>query len=93
MKATPNNTNGQCERCRQAKPFVLASAFQGDGTATFRYLCARCERMERSRNQTALFAGHVYVTQAEVIEEFEEPAPRKSEKQLGLFTFSESGTY
>ena len=74
-------------------PFVLASAFQGDGTATFRYLCAGCERIERSRNQKALFAGHVYVTQEAAIEVFEETAPEVPEAQLDLFTFSEMRQY
>ena len=33
----------------------IGVAFQGDGTATFRHLCAGCERIERRMNQPGLF--------------------------------------
>lgn len=57
MRATNHNTTAICEGCGRRKPFVLGSAFQGDGSATFRNLCASCERRELPVNQPALFEG------------------------------------
>jgi hypothetical protein len=94
MRANSHNTTGQCERCRKAKPFVLASAFQGDGTATFRFLCASCERIERGRNQLSLYAGMTFATVEEAEEVFEEPEPVEIETpQLDLFTLAEMRQY
>ena len=103
MRATTHNSAGQCERCRKAKPFVLASAFQGDGTATFRFLCASCERIERGRNQLSLYAQMTFETVEEAEEFIEEPEPvetheewltrKEAEKQPGLFTWAEIRQY
>ena len=75
MLATPTNTRGTCQRCGKAKPWVMGSAFQGDGSATFRNLCARCERIEKPRNQPSLFLGVAPVYAEIEPEEIEEPEP------------------
>ncbi len=58
MIATTHNTRGACERCGLFRSFVLAAGFNPD--ATFRHLCASCERIERPRLQQRLFAGPVF---------------------------------
>ncbi len=52
-----SSDKARCEHCGRVRPFVLACAFQGDGTGAFRFLCASCERAESWRNQPRLFAG------------------------------------
>ena len=93
MKATAHNTHGQCERCKSVKYFVMGVAFQGDGTATFRHLCASCERIERGVNQPRLFKAVTYATVEEAVEAVEEIAPRRDERQMGLFTSDEMRGY
>ena len=61
MRATANNTRGACQRCGRETSFVMAVAFQGDGTGEFRHLCASCERMEKHRNEPHLFIGIEWV--------------------------------
>lgn len=77
MLATSHNTRGTCQRCGKAKPWVMGSAFQGDGSATFRNLCASCERIEKPRNQPALFEGlgRVHAETGPEFEQIEETAP------------------
>ena len=53
MKATKKNSTGQCHRCGEFKPYVLASAFYEDGG--FRFLCSQCDRIERELHQLRLF--------------------------------------
>lgn len=84
MIATSANTTRQCQRCGRSRSFVLASAFQGDGSATFRFLCASCERIEAPRNQPGLFRT-VPVFVPITVEEVEEAAPVASSDQLTLF--------
>ena len=43
-----------CARCGSCKTLKYAPAFNRDGTATFRHLCARCARYEWSLNQPSL---------------------------------------
>ena len=43
-----------CARCGSYKTLKYAPAFNRDGTATFRHLCARCARYEWSLNQPSL---------------------------------------
>jgi hypothetical protein len=73
MIATSDNTFRRCDCCGRVQSFVLGSAFQRDGTATFRLLCAPCERAEKPINQPALFLGapvHAWTEpEPEVIEE------------------------
>ena len=47
LRIIPHDVVKWCERCKREKPLDMAVAFQGDGTATFRFLCAKCERAER----------------------------------------------
>jgi hypothetical protein len=73
MITTQHNTTGECERCRRVKPYVLAVAFQGDGTGTFRMLCASCERSEKYRNAPHLFVDVKWIQIGEPEPEEEEP--------------------
>ena len=82
----------ECEGCGNWKPQVMGCAFQRDGKAIFRHLCASCERRERGLNQPGLFAGMVFKTAAEAVEVFES-ATVVDERQMGLFTTTESGQY
>ena len=86
MKANSHNTRGACEGCGQTKNFVMAVAFQGDGTATFRFLCASCERREKPMNEPRLFEAATYATVEEAEEAIESPVVR-DDRQLALFTF------
>ena len=88
MKANSHNTRGACEGCGQTKHFVMAVAFQGDGTATFRFLCASCERREKPTNEPRLFEAATYATVEEAEEAIESPVVR-DDRQLALFTFSD----
>jgi len=85
MQATAHNTLGACERCKQVKPYVMGSAFQGDGTGTFRHLCSSCDRIESWQNQRRLFAD---LPKPKVVfiqpEPEEEPEP-VYQPQLSLF--------
>ena len=85
MRATAKNTKGACERCNQVKSYVMAVAFQGDGTATFRMLCEPCERIESYHNQQRLFAD---LPRPRVVfiqpEEEAEPEPEEA-AQMRLF--------
>ena len=53
MIATSHNTHGICERCGRVQSFILAAGFNPD--ASFRMLCASCERVEKPRLQPKLF--------------------------------------
>lgn len=59
MQANAHNTRGECQRCLRVCSFVMAAGFNSDGS--FRMLCGCCERVERPRNQRALFVGVVPV--------------------------------
>jgi hypothetical protein len=87
MRATANNMRGTCDRCGRFSPWVMGSAFQGDGTATFRNLCERCERIEKPRNQPSLYVGvsWVHVETEPEPEPIEETAPAVDRRQLTLF--------
>jgi hypothetical protein len=99
MKATAHNSHFRiiphdvvewCQRCHMEKPQDVAVAFQRDGTATFRFLCVKCERMERSLNQPRLFGKDTpmltFADPDEAIEAVEEPEPVEYESpQLSLF--------
>ena len=85
MIATTHNTRGTCNRCGRQRPFVLAAAFQGDGSATFRFLCASCERIEAPRNQPTLFRTVPVFVPVVVVEEEEEAAPVVPSAQLTMF--------
>lgn len=83
MKATKTNTTGNCQRCGQWKPYILASGFNQDGS--FRMLCTTCDSVERWRNQLHLFA--VPVARPKPIETpaEEEPVPvSRNDNQLSL---------
>ncbi len=83
MQACANNTTGTCQRCGRRERFVLASAFNSDGS--FRFLCAHCERMEWSRNNRVLFDGGP-VRVSPVVEVAEvEPVALVERAQLSLF--------
>jgi hypothetical protein len=83
MQACLNNTRGICQRCGRRERFVLASAFNSDGS--FRFLCAHCERMEWSRNNRVLFDGGA-VRPVAVVEVAEvEPVCAVERAQLSLF--------
>ena len=75
MQATKSNTKGQCERCHQVKPFVLASAFNEDGS--FRFLCSQCDRIERELHQLQLFESAKSAIAAWLDAEPEEEAEQK----------------
>jgi hypothetical protein len=92
MIATSRNSRGECERCRKVKPFVLASAFQGDGNATFRHLCAQCERVEKPQNQPGLFGAVTHGSAEEAIEDLTEPKA-VDDRQMGLFTNADLQRY
>jgi hypothetical protein len=81
MIATSHNTRGACEGCGAVRSFVMAAGFNPD--ATFRHLCASCERQERPRLQKRLFAGPVFVPVLEVVEERELPV--FDVRQMALF--------
>ena len=90
MIATAHNSRRQCERCLKVKPFVLSCAFQGDGRAIFRHLCAGCERVERVENQPPLFIGMVIAaTEPQAEADQEQPQAAAPQAQLDLFTFEE----
>ena len=93
MKATAHNTIRECEGCGTRRNYVMAVAFERDGTAMFRFLCASCERRERPLNQPALFESATYATVEEAEEAVEELLPLRDERQMGLFTFNESEGY
>lgn len=57
MIATADNTLRVCDRCGKLRTWVMYSAFQRDGSATFRKLCKPCELAEKQLNQPALFEG------------------------------------
>jgi hypothetical protein len=67
----------------------MGVAFQGDGTGTFRMLCACCERREKHINQPQLYAGIEWVfigePEPEEVEKIE-PEPVEIESpQMSLF--------
>ena len=77
-----------CQRCGRVQGFVLACAFNPDGS--FRFLCAHCERMESHRNQPALFAGMVPRVAPVAVEEVEpEPEPVKLAPQMSLWGWND----
>jgi hypothetical protein len=49
MIANSHNTRGECQRCGRVRSFVLACAFNADGS--FRFLCSSCDRVESWQNQ------------------------------------------
>ena len=63
----------------------MAVAFQGDGTATFRFLLHRARR-EKPMNEPRLFEAATYATVEEAEEAIESPVVR-DDRQLALFTF------
>ena len=82
MRATSHNTYGACEGCGRVQSFILAAGFNPD--ASFRMLCASCERIEKHRLQPALFVTRpVFVPVLEVVEERELPV--FDVRQMALF--------
>ena len=67
LRIIPHDVVKWCERCKREKPLDMAVAFQGDGTATFRFLCAKCERAERHINQPSLYAESIHAIDEEAI--------------------------
>ncbi len=65
----------------------MGSAFQGDGTATFRMLCTPCDRIERPRHQGYLFANiRMPIPEPEPEPEIEEePVDLLYSPQMDLF--------
>lgn len=87
MRATAHNTRGACQRCGKDTSFVMAVAFQGDGTGEFRHLCASCERMEKHKNEPHLFIGieWVFIGTPEPEEEIEAEPVEVYSPQMCLF--------
>ena len=69
MIANSHNTRGECQRCGRVRLFVLASAFNADGS--FRFLCSSCDRVESWQNQRRLFEGvaPIFIGEPEPVEE------------------------
>jgi hypothetical protein len=77
-------TRTECQRCRGVKTFVLATAFNSDGS--FRFLCAACDRVERWTNQRRLFDEAPRPAPVLEVEEPEpEPVHTVSRLQMALF--------
>jgi hypothetical protein len=85
MEANSLNMYGRCERCGRFRPFVLASGFNPD--ESFRMLCSGCDRIERPRNQRALFVGvaPVWIGEPEPEEEPEPVYVPRESPQMSLF--------
>jgi len=79
MQATSHNTRGACNRCGKVTAWVMGVAFQGDGTGTFRMLCAACERRESHINQPSLYAGIEWVY-------IGEPEPEPDDEEVNSWT-------
>jgi hypothetical protein len=77
-------THTSCEGCGTRRNHVLACAFQRDGRAEFRFLCASCQRIEFPQNQPALFEGMRIEAAAMPLFEVE-AEPVRVEAQMGLF--------
>ncbi len=89
-----------CARCGSYKTLKYAPAFNRDGTATFRHLCARCNRIEWPLNQPSL-PGLNAKTAPVYVETEPDPEPeplmtmeeywahKEEEMQPGLFAWSE----
>ena len=83
MQANQHNSRGACQRCGRVQGFVLACAFNADGS--FRFLCAHCERMEAGRNQLRLFACGAPRIVPAVVEPEPEPEPIPVRAQMSLW--------
>ena len=86
MIANNHNTRGECQRCGRVRSFVLATAFNADGS--FRFLCSSCDRVESWQNQRRLFEGIAPIFIGEPEPEIEEPEPvyvPRQSPQLSLF--------